>query len=431
MAAGKGMTVRKWAVGLALAATFLCGHAVCGVELKSGENVMIDAGETIRDDLYMTGDTMTVRGRVLGDVVAAGRMITIEGVVEGDLIAAAQAIVIAGEITDDVRIAGMTLQLGPEARIGDDAFAGGFSFESQPGSRVAGKTGLTGFQAVLGGDHGQGLEASLVGLRIEGWVQGDVDATVESEAGPAWWTRFMRSPVPLPVVEPGLVVTEDARVEGDIRYQSTAAAEIAAGSTVDGVIEQAIPKVAPEPQPTVASRLTTAVRWLLVLLLLGSTLLWLFPDKILGIAETLVDRPAASLGWGFVTLLGFPVAMILLLVLTAVLSMAFGMLSLGPAVALILVVGLLTELALAAKLWVAAFYLAPTLVSFAGGRWLLTRKESGRKGRYLSLLVGLVVLTALVLIPFVGPLVRASVVLLGIGAGSLWSVRYLARTDPT
>jgi hypothetical protein len=75
------------------------------------------------------------------------------------------------------------------------------------------------------------------------------------------------------------------------------------------------------------------------------------------------------------------------------------------------------------------FYLAPVVASFAGGRWLLTRTGAPEKSRYLSLLVGLTILTILILIPFLGLLVRLFVIVIGLGAGALWSVRYLARFE--
>ena len=241
----------------------------------------------------------------------------------------------------------------------------------------------------------------------------------------------MQSPVTLPVVEPGLTVEDGAQIEGDITYSSVAEARIGSRAQVTGAIVQQAPKVQPEEEPSFGSRVGAAVRWLVVLFLLGSTLLWLFPDKVVGAADTLVARPTGSLGWGLVALLGFPIAMLLVLVLTAVLTMAFGMLSLGPGAALVLVVGLLAELALAAKLWVAVFYLAPALVSFVGGRWLLKGKSAVERSRYLGLLVGLIILAALILIPFLGAAVRLFVVIVGVGAGALWSLRCLARTVAT
>ena len=422
-------TGRSWPLGyLALCLFWLAGLPALGVEFKSGENVTIGSGETVHDDVYLTGDTMTVEGRVVGDVVAAGRVLVIKGVVEGDLIAAAQAIVIQGEVTDDVRIAGMALKLGSGSRVGDDLFAAGFSLESETGSTVEGKTGFTGYQAVLSGQHGQGLESSLVALRLEGVVLGDVDATVESEAGPAWWTRFMQSPVALPVVAPGLTVTDGAQINGNLNYQSVAAATIGSQADVTGEVTRVSPNIKVAERQGWGTRLGKSLRWLTVLLLLGWVLIWIMPDKISGVSGTLAGRPAASLGWGVVTLLGFPVAMVLILVLTSVATMAFGMLSLGAGAALTLVVGLMAELILAAKFWIASYYLAPIVVGLVGGRWLLARLGV-ENSRYLGLLVGLVIWSALTLPPILGPLVRVAVVVVGLGASALWSVRYLARAE--
>lgn len=422
------LTVSRVGVVLLLSVLMLSFPAQ-SVEFKTGEQVTIASDVVIEDDLYMTGDTMTVLGRVEGDVVASGRIVRIEGTVVGDLIAAGQVVVITGEVLDDVRIAGMTLKLAEGARVGDDVIAAGFSFESESDSRVGGDTRLMGYQASIGGEHLQGLEATLVALKISGSVVGNVEANVDSEAGPSWWTRFMQSPVPLPMVDPGLMVTAEARIQGDLSYQSTAAATIAEGAKVSGETRHEVKEVAPVPRLSVGQRIGKFVRWIAVLFLVGATLLWLVPDKMMGVAGTLVDRPLASLGWGLVTLLGFPVAMILVLVLSLALTMAFGLMTLDSAVALVLVLGGVTLILLATKLWATLFYLAPAIAAFAGGRWLLTRDGKAEKNRYLSLLVGLTLLALLGLVPFVGAPIRWLVSLIGLGAGALWSVRYLARTQ--
>jgi cytoskeletal protein CcmA (bactofilin family) len=411
-----------------LLAVLFSSVPVEAAEFKTGKDVTIAQDEVIDDDLYMTGETVTVKGRVKGDVVASGKVVRIEGVVEGDVMAAGQAVVIDGEVHDDVRIAGMTLKLGEAARVGDDLFAAGFSFESDAGSQVAGRTSLTGYQALIAGEHHEDLQAALVGLRIEGWVAGNVEAAVESEAGPAWWTQFMQSPVPLPVVEPGLTLASGARVGGELSYKSKSAADIADGARVSGETLHEVEEVATAPPVSLGQRLGKSARWFVALFLVGALLLWLVPDKMVGVANTLVDRLLASLGWGVVTLLGFPVAMILVLVVTLVLAMVFGFMTLGKVAALIVILGLVIEILLGAKMWIAVAFLAPIAAAFAGGRWLLTRGEALEKSRYLSLLVGLVLLVLFSSVPFVGTLVRWLMVLIGLGAGSYWSVRYLGRS---
>lgn len=414
-----------WVGGLL--AILLLSLPAAAAEFKTGKEVTIAKDEVIEDDLYMTGETMTVKGTVKGDVVASGKVVRIEGVVEGDVMAAGQAVVIDGEVRDDVRIAGMTLKLGEAARVGDDLFAAGFSFESASGSQVAGRTSLTGYQALVAGEHQENLVAALVGLQLDGQVAGNVEAAVESEAGPAWWTQFMQSPVPLPTVDPGLTLGSGARVGGDLSYKSKSAAEVAEGALVTGETQHALAEVAEAPAVRPGQRLAKVLRWFVALYLFGALLLWLLPDKVHGVATAVTDRPVASLGWGIVTLLGFPVAMVLVLVVTLVLAMIFGFMTLGKMAALIVILGLLIEILLGVKLWVAVAFLAPVVVSLAGGRYLTTRGGAVEKSRYLSLLVGLALLAVFSLVPFVGALVRWLVALIGLGAGSYWSVRHLWR----
>ena len=415
-----------WA-GVSLALLFV-GAPAPAVEIKAGQEVTIAEDEVIEDDLYMTGETMTVKGRVKGDVVASGKVVRIEGVIEGDLMAAGQAVIIEGAVQDDVRIAGMTLKLGERASVADDLFTAGFSFESSAGSQVGGRTSLTGYQALIGGDHGENLVAALVGLRLEGRVAGDVEATVESEAGPAWWTQFMQSPVPIPVVESGLTLTSDARVEGDLSYLSTSPADVADGAQVLGETRHEVKETKAAPTVSMGQRLARSLRWFVALLLVGVLLFWLVPEKMLGVTNTLVERPMASFGWGFVTLIAFPVAMLVVLVITLVLVIAFGLMTLGKLVAAVVVLGLLIELLMGVKLWIAVAFIALVVVAFAVGRRLLKGGE-GLGNRSLSLLVGLAVLAVLGLIPFLGGLVGFLVALAGLGAGFLWSVGYLKRAE--
>lgn len=388
-------------------------------EFKTGERVTISADQVIENDLYASGDTVTVRGRVMGDLVASGRIVRVEGTVEGDLMAAAQVIVISGEVFDDVRIAGMTLKLDEHARVGDDLFAAGFSFESAANSRVGGKTCLSGYQALVGGTHDQGLDAALVGLRIEGHITGPVDVTVKSDAGPAWWTGLLQSPEPIPAVDPGLFLASGSQIEGDLSYKSESPAIIAEGAEVSGESHH---EVTPEERPqavTTLQRIGNALRCFAVLFLVGAALLWLAPGKMAGIASTIVGRPLASMGWGVVVLLGVPTAMILVFLLFLLLTVVFSLMTLGQAVALIVVAGSVIEILLAATLWITLSYLAPAVVSFAGGRWLLTRGRTVERNRYLSLLVGLAILLLFSLIPVLGTVVSCLIALMGLGGLTL------------
>jgi hypothetical protein len=57
---------------LAMAAVFLLvltPSTVAAIDRRTGEQVVIDTGETITDNLIVTATTVTINGRVIGDVV--------------------------------------------------------------------------------------------------------------------------------------------------------------------------------------------------------------------------------------------------------------------------------------------------------------------------------------------------------------------------
>ena len=87
--------------------------------VNSKGNVTIAADETIDDDLFIAGETVTIRGVINGDVYAAGGTVDIDGVVNGDVLAAGGMVTISGQIKDDVRVAGGQVTIS-NAIIGDN-----------------------------------------------------------------------------------------------------------------------------------------------------------------------------------------------------------------------------------------------------------------------------------------------------------------------
>jgi len=111
----------KVLTGLALIAllTLTIATPARAFDARTGEDVVIAAGEVIEDDLYVSAATFTL-----------------DGTVKGDLAVAAQTITINGAVMDDVRIAGATLFVGEGASIGDDLFGASYSLETRGRSKA-------------------------------------------------------------------------------------------------------------------------------------------------------------------------------------------------------------------------------------------------------------------------------------------------------
>jgi cytoskeletal protein CcmA (bactofilin family) len=419
-------------IGLVLLAVLLVVSPVWGsVETRSGQEVRIGPDEVVGDDLYVTANEVVVDGTIEGDLVAFGRSITVNGTVEGDLIAAGQTVEVGGTVEDDARIAGQALLLGGGGSVGDDLLAAGYSLENVPDSAVGGTLLYAGYQALLAGSVGEDFRAAANGVQLDGEVAGDVNVEVDGESG-ATPVFAPVAGVELPMVEAGLTLTSLARVGGDLTYQSSAEAQIDPGTQVEGeVVREERPAEEVEEEAArnpVIDWVLDTLRSLVALLLVGLLLVWLVPGWIRRLAHTVLDRPLAILGWGLLGLIAFVALGVAILLVTILLAVIFGLLTLGSLVALIIVVGLLGEVAVVFAFWISTNYLAQIVVSYLAGVLLVEGVRPGRGSeRVLPLVVGLVVYAILRAIPVLGLVIGLLVVLVGLGALSNWIWTKLRR----
>ena len=260
---------------------------------------------------------------------------------------------------------------------------------------------------------------------------------VDGEEGGAAPPAFVPVPqVPIPTVEPGLTLTDSALIGGNLTYQSSTEAQIDPGARIEGDVVREERPVEEEEEEAARSPLTEtvldALRSLVALVLVGLLLVWIVPGWIRHRAYTVLDRPLASLGWGLLGLVSFPILGVVVLLVTILLAIVLGLLTLGGLVALIIVLGLLAEAALVLALWVSTGYLAQIVVSFLAGVLLVEAIRPGRgRGRVLPLVVGLILYVVLRAIPVLGPLVSLAVVLLDLCAISHWIWTKLRRRRAT
>jgi len=281
-------------------------------EVRSGGVVVIEAGETVSDDLVVTAGTVVVEGRVDGDLTATAGSVIVEGTVDGDLTATAGSVTVAGTVGGDV-----------------GAFGG--SFLLRDGASVGGS-----------------LEAAAGDVRVDGAVAGDTLVGAER-----------------------LTVGPTASLEGELRHD-TAEFTLETGATVAGGVVAddniafthapafgAGPFTSDGPNVPVIPAWVGAVYGLLVNLLLGAVLLAVAPGFGRRVADLGTTRALRAGGAGLLVAIGVPVALVFL-----VFTIVGIPLSLAGLVAFLLV------------LWVASVYGAfvggSWLLSLADGsnRWI-------------------------------------------------------------
>ena len=105
--------------------------------------------------------------------------------------------------------------------------------------------------------------------------------------------------------------------------------------------------------------------------------------------------------------------------MTILLAAIFGLSTLGSLLVLIVGLGLLAEIGLGLAFWISTAYPAQIIVSFVG-TIIAETLRSGRRGRVLPLVVGLIVYALLRATPILGFIVGLVVTLLGLGAVRNW-----------
>ncbi len=417
-------------LGLLLLTGLFTIQPVWSMENRAGEQVVISANEVINDDLYVSGNTITIDGTVKGDLIAAGRQITINGTVEQDLIAAGQAVIINGKVNDDVRIAGQVLQLGSKAEITDDLVAAGYSLETKVGSSVGGDLSFGGAQALLAGNVKQNILAAMSSLELRGKVDGNIKVRVGGEKGepkPLILPFLPPPPISAPQISSGITITDSGQIGGELRYESTTDPIISPSAKIERQIRESIQEAWEKPSPT-AMALHFLQRWL-TLLIVGWVLLWVVPNWTQSMANTVKSRPLPSLGWGVVTWLGVIVAISVIAIVTIFLSMLLGVTITGL-VPLTLGIGFLSNFAIFIGFLLYISYIPQVLVSFLGGKLLLQKMQPNwAEGKMAPLVVGLLIFILLSAIPVLGLLVNLVTVFLGLGALWLWGRTILKPTS--
>jgi hypothetical protein len=304
------------AVGLlalmALAAAAVAQDAGTRAKLRSGRDVLVAANETVPHDLYVTGGTLEIDGRVEGDLVASGGQVTITGSVIGDVLAAGGTVTVSGDVGGDLRVA--SGQATVSGQVGEDLALG------------AGRGTLT-----RGGQVGEDLLFSAGEMTLDGAVAGDV-----------------------------LGATGTYRNRGSVAGQEDVRVE----------------PPADRAPPSLTARILDALGLYVSILALGALLLWLVPRPVAGAADEVVRRPLPSLGIGLALLIGIPIAALMLIAIAILLAILLGLLGLGALSVLLVSTALTTALVLAFVLFVGASYGAQIVVGLVLGRLVLGRDDA-------------------------------------------------------
>lgn len=173
----EGMTRRTATVVLVLVVVLAVVPGVAAAASRAGGTVVVDADETIDDDLQAFGGTIAVRGTVDGDLQAFGGTVVVTGTVTGDVEAAGGTVQVLGDVGGDVDATGGTVDLGEGAVVNGtlSAAAGSVRVAGTVGedARLAGDVRLTESAVVSGDLRYDGDLDRAEGATVEGSIERD------------------------------------------------------------------------------------------------------------------------------------------------------------------------------------------------------------------------------------------------------------------
>jgi len=348
------------------------------LERRHSEFVTVAANETIDDTLFAAGDVVRVEGVINGDLLAFGGTVEVRGTVKGDLVSFAKRTEVSGTVEGNIYNFSNSLDL--DGQLGHSLYGLLQSLRVNDRGRVGNGIVVAAGDVSLEGEVNRSVTMYAGNADVSGSIGRELDMTGDS-----------------------LTLTNTARVGGGLsaRVRDLKSVHIADGATITGSRDIQV-RVRQSHFARPKFYFFQAV-WLAAAMLVGWLVLLLFPGFFQASTHA-VGSGWRSLGLGFAVLAGVPVAMFLLAITLVGLPLSLMLLAMY-----LVAIGL-------AKLWVGAFL----------GQMLLKPTGTTKSDWLLGLLVGLLILTIVGFIPYLGGLVRFGVVCLGLGAFA-WQLYRVAR----
>lgn len=364
-------------IGMILVGSF-CLSSVMAAEFrvdKKWGNIFLDKDEKVKN-LYTAGNMISIDGDIEKSLYAAGNIITVNGNVEGNVCVVGSTVVIRGNIGDSVHVGGGNILI--EGKIEEDLFIGGGNITLSKSASVGGDLiiggGTVDIEGPVAGNVLLGGGQVIINSKIGGQVKARVD---ELKLGP------------------------QAEITKNLVYKSPKEASIDEGAKILGGIdftESKIKKVGWFKSRGMLFGILTLGFLIKILMGIaaGLVLVYIFRNMTKRAIKESLAHFWANLGRGFAALILTPVAAIIILI-TVIGAWVAGLIG----VAYILMI-----------------FLSLTLANIVFGSWLI--KVVKKRDKYLvnwqAVVLGVIVLSIISLIPFVGWLVVFIFMLISLGA---------------
>lgn len=317
-----------------------------GPVFKADESITFN--ETVDGDVFLLGGEVTVNATISGDLIVLAGQADIRGTIDGDLRVTAGQLDVGAIVNDDASLASGQIKLNSNSIINNTltAAAGAISLNGQ----VVNQAWLIGGKINI-------LEGAKVGGDLKVFHQSEPIIHPQSKISGDLITKQLES--------------NDFDYQNDFNFKDT---KVVKKITTFMVVQKLMA--------------------LVIEILIGALLIYLAPKLSKTLVKLSQKKPGQTIGWGFLTVVIFPVVFILLLISLIGIPLAV----------------------LSVFVFSFSIYLARLLSGLSLGNNLLKDKKLKP---YHSLALGMLILSVLKLIPVVGWLVYFIFILNGLGTLAL------------
>lgn len=362
-------------IWVSILTTIFVSLAFChssATQFKKVDNFFFPDTAVIEDDVFILGENVKLDGIIEGDLISASASLVQGGLVLGSLNSISQDLDVLGEVKGSVR--GFAQNVNVNGRLSRNLLAFGYSVDIKPDAEI--QKDITAYCAklTLHGTVKGDLKGGMDELIISGTVGGNVKVKADK-----------------------ITLMPTARIVGDFRYTSEKEAKIESGSQIVGEtvwIPKETKKKKPE-SPFTAKSLISEIVFLLALMVTGVVLTLLCKRNAYQAKQAVGDYFLRSLGLGFVFVICIPIAILILMV--TLIGIPIAIISLFAYLVFVYV----------AKIPVA---------TFVGEKILKALGHKGEPSLIWSMILGLVILTIPLNIPYLQWPVCFLVLFTGFGA---------------
>ena len=410
---------------------------------------ILNPEDEVFDDLFLQGTEVNVAGKVHGMLFILGEKVVIQSTaridndifilgqnvqieegakLSGNLMIVGQNVRLNAPVERNLFVSSATLELSPTSLIEGNLFFGGFHFSQAVNSPIDGNLYAACYQSSIEGTVKKNFKVSAVSVALSGDINGNAEIVIDAsgdDEGMRIWLPYMQQlniPELLPV---GLTVGDQTIINGKLIYTSAKNLEgnlknFAVGGVVEnqprGEEEAGDNGKVVHKNPFV-TRIVRAIR-----LLIGFIIIALLGWKVIRryipeAAQYAVARPINALGVGFISTLVVYLGSLIFIILTILLAILLGVLTLNQLSRMVLFLGIALLIFTLVAFSVLFLYGSKfVLVYWVGNLVLRKTKTSDSKNLTWSLVIGVFCYLLLNAIPVIGWLLGVVVSLIGLGA---------------